>query len=259
MAIRMSIVIPTFMAANVIDACLGSVAAQGFDNFDVHVLDACSTDDTVTHVSSHMPKLAARLHCISAADAGPYDAMNRCIHLAQGDWIYFMGADDVLSDADVLGDVANALHETTADLVYGDVIMKSSGNRYCGESSLDRLLFEENICHQAIFYRRAIFEKVGGYDLRYPLWADWDLNIRCFRHPHIRTQWIDRVIATYNDMTGLSAEQDQTFRRELPVTLVEDSRLKLEQMRQQWSHEIEQLENERSHRWGRRLFGWLDR
>ncbi|WP_460010556.1 glycosyltransferase family protein, partial [Mycobacterium avium] len=86
----------------------------------------------------------------------------------------------------------------TCDLVYGDVVMRSTGTRHAGPFDLDRLLFETNMCHQSIFYRRKLFEGIGPYNLRYPIWADWDFNIRCFSNPALVTCYMDIVVARYN-------------------------------------------------------------
>lgn len=58
---------------------------------------------------------------------------------------------------------------------------------------------------------------MGGYSLRYPFWSDWDLNLRIFKTPDIRTIWINRLIAIYNDQSGLSQQEDIIFAQELPV------------------------------------------
>jgi hypothetical protein len=99
------------------------------------------------------------------------------------------------------------------------VIFRSTSSRYAGFFDLDRLLFEMNICHQSIFYRRELFAGIGPYNLRYRLWADWDFNIRCFSNPALVTRYMDIVVADYNDMTGLSAREvvDKEFKKRLPV------------------------------------------
>ena len=91
-------------------------------------------------------------------------------------------------------------------------------SRYAGVFDLDRLLFETNICHQAIFYRRELFAGIGPYNLRYPVWADWDFNIRCFSNPALVTRYMDIVVAHHNDMTGLWASKgaDKEFKKRLP-------------------------------------------
>lgn len=70
-----------------------------------------------------------------------------------------------------------------------------------------------------IFYRRKLFDGIGPYNLRYPVWADWDFNIRCFSNPALVTRYMDIVVAEYNDMTGLSMRQstDREFRKRLPM------------------------------------------
>ncbi|WP_225600197.1 hypothetical protein, partial [Mycobacterium avium] len=136
------------------------------------------------------------------------------------EWLLFLGADDALDQPDTLARVAAFIddHET-CDLVYGDVVMRSTGTRHAGPFDLDRLLFETNMCHQSIFYRRKLFEGIGPYNLRYPIWADWDFNIRCFSNPALVTCYMDIVVARYNDMTGLSMREstDREFRKRLPM------------------------------------------
>lgn len=236
-------IVPTLNVAAHIGSCLESLRRQTCQDFDVCVVDGNSVDGTLDVVMALRDKLGQGLNWYSGADDGPYAAMNRGIGHARGDWLYFMGADDLLYDERVFEDLSSCLYGSEADIVYGDVIFKSSGSRYGGQWSLDRLLFEGNICHQAIFYRRKVFDRIGGFATRYPIWADWELNIRCFRHPDMKTTWIDRIIATYNDANGLSRIEDPVFRKELPVIL-RDS--------------IHQIKRSRSYRYGKALFGWLD-
>lgn len=247
MAELITVVLPTRNAAADVDACLASLQRQQYQSFEVCVVDGGSSDATLAVVKSYSGKVGESLCCRSEPDRGIYDAMNKGVSMARGEWIHFIGADDVIHDATVFSDVADCMADSQADIVYGDVIKKSSGSRYGGESSLDRLLFEGNICHQGMFYRRSVFERVGGYSARYPIWADWELNIRCFRHPGIRTHWMDRLVAIYSDASGCSRDEDAVFRRELPVTLLSDA-----------ARQRSSLLNSRSYRFGKKLFGWLD-
>jgi glycosyltransferase involved in cell wall biosynthesis len=249
--LKISIVIPTRNAALDIAACLQALQGQSFRDFEVHVLDGQSTDGTGEAVRAYQGRVGAGVHWHCRPDHGVYDAMNKGVGVAQGEWLYFMGADDVLHDKDVLADVARCLTEGGVDIVYGDVLLKTTKQRLGGASSLHRLLFECNICHQALFYHRSVFDKLGPFNLRYPIWADWDFNIRCFRHPCLRSQWIDRVIAVYNDLPGrLSSCEDPVFAKELPVILLREA--------QQRQAELDALGNSRSYRLGQKFFGWLD-
>lgn len=216
----LSIVVPTFNAAATLEACLESIANQTFNDWEVVLVDGGSADGTVEIASSFGAKLGERLIIHSGPDKGPYDAMNRGVGMASGAWLLFLGADDTLYEPSTLASVASFINDhIPSDLVYGDVIMRSTGSRHAGAFDLDRLLFETNMCHQSIFYRRELFAGIGPYNLRYPVWADWDFNIRCFSNPALVIRYMDIVIAQYNDMTGLSMREgtDMEFRKRLPM------------------------------------------
>lgn len=183
-----SIIIPTLNVAAVLPACLDSIARQTCGDFELVLVDGGSTDETLDIANIFAPNLGERLIIHRDTDQGVYDAMNRGVDLATGTWLLFLGADDSLYEADTLARVAAFIGEhEPSDLVYGDVIMRSTNFRWGGAFDLDRLLFKRNICHQAIFYRRGLFGTIGPYNLRYRVLADWDFNIRCFSNPALVT------------------------------------------------------------------------
>jgi glycosyltransferase involved in cell wall biosynthesis len=213
-----SIIVPTFNVAGTLEACLGSVFRQTCGDLEVVLVDGGSTDHTIEIANGFAAEFGSRLVIHSGPDDGPYDAMNRGVAMASGSWMLFLGADDTLYETDTLARVAAFIddHET-ADLVYGDVVNCSTGTRHAGPFDLDRLLFETNMCHQAIFYRRQLFAGIGPYNLRYRIWADWDFNIRCFSNPALVARYMDIVVTRYNDVTGISSTVDKEFRKRLPV------------------------------------------
>jgi glycosyltransferase involved in cell wall biosynthesis len=213
-----SIIVPTLNVAATVHDCLDSVVRQTHNDFELVLVDGGSTDGTLDIANSFAPNLGARLVIHSGTDQGAYDAMNRGVGIAAGAWLFFLGGDDTLYEADTLARVAAFIDEhEPSDLVYGDVILRSSSSRYAGAFDLDRLLFEQNICHQSIFYRRELFDNIGPYNLRYRLWADWDFNIRCFSNPALVTRYMDIVVARYNDMSGLSSKLDEEMLKRLPL------------------------------------------
>ncbi len=214
-----SIIVPTLNLAATLHACLDSIVHQTCTDFEVVLVDGGSTDGTLDIANSFAPDLGARLVVHCGPDQGVYDAMNRGVGMATGAWLLFLGADDTLYEADTLARVAAFIGEHgPSDLVYGDVIMRSTSLRYAGLFDLDRLLFETNICHQSIFYRRELFASIGPYNLRYRAWADWDFNIRCFSNTALVTRYMDIVVARFNDMTGLSTTWDKEFQKRMPNT-----------------------------------------
>lgn len=143
-----SIIIPTLNVAAVLPACLDSIARQTCGDFELVLVDGGSTDETLDIANIFAPNLGERLIIHRDTDQGVYDAMNRGVDLATGTWLLFLGADDSLYEADTLARVAAFIGEhEPSDLVYGDVIMRSTNFRWGGAFDLDRLLFKRNICH----------------------------------------------------------------------------------------------------------------
>lgn len=125
-----SIIVPTFNAAETLQSCVESIICQTFKGVELVLVDGGSTDRTLEIAQAFAPKLGARLVVHSGPDKGPYDAMNRGVGMATGEWLLFLGADDALDQSDTLANVAAFIddHET-CDLVYGDVVMRSTGAR----------------------------------------------------------------------------------------------------------------------------------
>lgn len=71
-----------------------------------------------------------------------------------------------------------------------------------------------NICHQAVFYDRRLFERFGNFDLRYPIFADYVFNLHCFLAPRVNVVYFEEVVASFEG-NGLSARQlDLPFLRD---------------------------------------------
>lgn len=208
-----SIVIPTFNAAATLAACLRSIAMQDSADYEVVLVDGQSTDETLAIVRAHADQLAG-LQLLSEPDRGIYDAMNKGVAMARGQWLFFMGADDALAAPDVLRRVQAELDEGV-DLLYGD-IRRMSKDRVEGGPTDRGELMHSNICHQAIFYRKSLLQVVGAYNLDYPIYADWDLNYRCFA-VNDRQRYVKLTISHFSG-SGFSASRvDHVFMaRRLP-------------------------------------------
>ena len=216
-----SIILPTLDVEASLRLCLASVAEQTFADFEAVVVDGGSADKTLAIAATFATTLGERLVVHRGKDDGVYHAMNRGVGLARGAWLLFLGADDTLAASDTLAQVAAFIRGAGGShLVYGDVVMRSSSARDGGEFDIDRLLFERNLCHQGVFYRRELFAAIGPYNPRFRIWADWDFNIRCFSNPALVTRHMDVVVANYNDAGGLSMQEDTELKRRLPVFLL---------------------------------------
>lgn len=189
-----SIIIPTFNASKFINRALNSILRQTFENYEILVIDGGSTDNTLD-ILYQAASNNSNIIISSEPDKGIYDAMNKGIDMAKGQWLYFLGSDDSLYSNDVLQTVFSQ-DLTKVDVVYGDVWNEHLNDRYAGEFSYEKLT-QGFICHQSVFYNKSIFEKFGNYSLEYPVYAHIVIDIMAFCNPNIHWKYINKIIAVY--------------------------------------------------------------
>lgn len=212
-----SIITPSFQAAGKLKATIDSVLGQTQGLFEYFVIDGGSTDGT-----QEMLKGYPKVQWTSEPDRGIYDAMNKGITKAKGRFLYFLGAGDTLRPG-ILAEIAALLPKEPAPedaplFFYGNVYWVEIGEVYAGPWNPKR--FSRGcLCHQAIFHDRRIFDLLGRYDIRYPLAADWALNIQCFGDRRIRKQYADLVIADYEGGGVSTTANDPQFFRDAPALL----------------------------------------
>jgi glycosyltransferase involved in cell wall biosynthesis len=188
-----SVIIVVYNGARTIAKALDSVMNQSFKDFELICIDGVSNDNTVEIIKSYGTAIT---RLISEPDKGIYDAMNKGIGIAKGEYLYFLGADDFVYNEHVFQAVANLIQQTNPDLLYGNVVFSNSGRIYGGEFSYEQLL-TQNLPHQAAFYRRKLFGLLGTYNLEFPYHADWDFNLSCFSKEGITTVHINHIIAVF--------------------------------------------------------------
>jgi glycosyltransferase involved in cell wall biosynthesis len=116
-----SIIIATLNSEKTIAKTLDSISEQICNDFEVIIIDGLSEDNTLDIIINH--KLNIRL--ITEKDSGIYDALNKGIKLALGDWIYIMGSDDIFYNQEVLSSVSRDLREDLG-MVYGNILARNS-------------------------------------------------------------------------------------------------------------------------------------
>ena len=205
-----SIIIPTFNAEHTLGKALDSIAAQSYADFEVLIQDGLSTDRTLAIVETYREKIL-QLSITSEADKGIYDGMNKALSRANGEYIYFMGSDDAFFSPDVLSEIGYEILESPVDVIYGDVMSTRFNGRYDGPFTAEKIV-KQNICHQAMFMNRSVFDRIGTFKLIYPAQADWHHNINWLLHPKVSHQYVDMIVAHYADGGFSSVNNDLRFR-----------------------------------------------
>ena len=188
-----TVIIPTLNSELTIGKAAGSVLSQEYQDFETLIIDGASSDGTRAVVKGLNDE---RITFISEPDQGIYDAMNKGVKLARGQWLYFLGSDDYLWDKNVFEDVFKFVQSSKADFIYGNVFSPDLGDDYDGVFDIKKL-YKQNICHQAVFCKRMVFETVGSFDVNYTVLGDHDFTIRCFQEKDIRKSHFERRIAYY--------------------------------------------------------------
>lgn len=179
---RFSVITVCFNAASTIGDTLASVAGQDWADFEHIVVDGASTDGTMAAVEAHRH---GRLQSVSEPDGGIYDAMNKGLSLATGDYVQFLNADDFLMRPDALSLVAARIAESGADCVFADTrfVVGAAARRAARFYSARRfrrwwLRIGAMPPHPSSFVRRDLMLRLGGFDTSYRLAADFDLIAR---------------------------------------------------------------------------------
>lgn len=229
---KLSIIIPTFNASTSIGRCLCSISNQTFTDYEVVIQDGGSLDKTVELINAFQNVNAGidiRLH--QERDKGVYDAMNKAIHRAKGEWLYFLGSDDELYEPQVLSRVMGNREAALSDVLYGNVKVIGNagwamdGTVYDGHFDLKKLL-TRNICHQAIFYKADFVRTIGNYNIRYATWADWDFNMRCWSKTTVK--YVDVIVAKFY-AGGISTQDrvDEQFVADVVANVVKYFKLSI--------------------------------
>ncbi|MEP7272859.1 MAG: glycosyltransferase family 2 protein [Acidobacteriota bacterium] len=210
-----SVILPTSQSEQTLEACLESVAAQNYPDLELLIIDKLSTDSTL-EIATRFAERYPWVTLVSEVDKGIFDAMNKGVNLARGEWLYFLGSDDVL-EPEAFTRLFNLIDERHFDFVYGDVRLRS-GQLFDGEFST-LAISRRNLCHQAAFYRRGLFERFGRFETRFPVWGDWEFNWRCFGDVETRRTWVPTVVAGFGSNGFSSTQDDEVLLSERPKLL----------------------------------------
>lgn len=177
---EISVITVTYNAASCIDRTLKSMANQSFQDFEHIIIDGASDDATLEIINS---KKLSQTVIVSEPDKGLYDAMNKGLRLAKGNYVIFLNAGDTFHESDTLAKYANEAMKGK-DIIFGDTIVvnsegeKISDRHLSAPSCLTKESFSNGmlICHQAFMVKK---ELAPEYDISYYFSADYDWCVKC--------------------------------------------------------------------------------
>lgn len=182
---KFSVITVTYNAAAVLEDTIQSVITQTYHHVEYIIVDGGSTDGTLDIVAQYRDRIAT---VVSEPDKGLYDAMNKGMRLATGDYLCFLNAGDSFHEDDTLQQMVHTLRELTElpDVLYGETELVDAEGHFV---RMRRLQAPEHltwrsfrhgmlVCHQAFFAKRTLAEP---YDLRYRFSADFDWCIRIMK------------------------------------------------------------------------------
>ena len=212
-----TIVTVCFNSQDTIEETMQSVMKQTYSDKEYLIIDGDSTDHTMDIIGKYTD--CDYLRVTSEPDNGLYDAMNKSLRLAKGDYIIFLNSGDIFCDEKVLEDMAQYL---TADIVYGNVVRKKhSGDvveKYPGKYKLFWLLLQgKMVSHQVLFTKIDVMRKYG-FDESYKITADFNFLVRAV-HDKCSQRYVDRNVSIMENREGISARPEN-----LNIMRAEDDR-----------------------------------
>ena len=198
MPIKISIITATYNSADTIIDAIESVNVQTYRNIEHVIIDGGSKDDTVSVVERVGKRVTT---IISEQDKGIYDALNKGINAATGDIIGFMHSDDIFYDDQVIEKIANAFASNDTDSVYGDLeyVQRNDTDKVVrkwvsGNFTFNKIKSGWMPPHPTFYMKRVKYHKLGGFNLKYKIAADYDSILRYLFKYSVSSIYIPEVL-----------------------------------------------------------------
>ena len=247
-----------------LEKTMRSVADQTFKGFEYIVVDGASTDGSV-EVIKELGAEIVHLQWVSEPDSGIYNAMNKGIRMASGDYIQILNSGDCLAADDVAEKMLKSLEEKgSPSILYGNMVKcYPDGSRFVDKSFAGREItlldmYRGTLNHDPAYIRRELFERYGYYDENLKIVSDWKWYLQAIIFGGEKPQYTD-IEVTLFDMLGISEtnkELNQSERRQvlgqlLPKAVLADY--------EQYAFPMEQIQRFKRHPWAYKMVWFLER
>jgi len=261
---RLSIITINRNNAAGLEKTMQSVAAQTFKEFEYIVIDGASTDGSVEVIKKYVPQWA-RLKWVSEPDAGIYNAMNKGLRLATGDYVQILNSADCLASNDVTERMLAELgKQGCPNILYGNMVKcfpdgrKIVDKSFAGQEITMMGMFTGTLNHDPAYIRRDLFEKYGYYDESLKIVSDWKWYLQAIVLGGEKPQYVDLDVTLF-DMTGISetnkeldkSERKQVLEQLFLKTVLADY--------ERFAFPMEQIKRLERHPWAYKMVWLLER
>ena len=206
--VKLSIITINLNNAEGLRKTIESVVYQTSVDYEYIVVDGASTDGSVEVIKQFEDKIT---YWVSEPDKGIYNAMNKGIHKATGDYCLFLNSGDWLADNLVISDFCNLRYKE--EIVSGNIYLSDNKiielkKAVCSKDLTYDVLLNSVVYHQSTFIKRTLFDIYGLYSEKYRIISDWEFFIKTLIVGNCTYTNFDRIIAYY-DLNGISAQKGE--------------------------------------------------
>lgn len=244
---------------------INSILNQICKEFEYIVIDGASTDGSIEVIRSLEKSFTSRFKWVSESDNGIYDAMNKGIQNASGDYLQFLNSGDCLAADDVTGKMISVLEKKgRPSILYGNMIKDMPDGRvlrdrcFAGQDISFLGFYTGTLNHSPAYIKRSLFEKYGMYDESLKIVSDWKWYLQAIILGEEKPVYAN-IDVTLFDMNGISetnkeldkAERKQVLSTLIPAPILSDY--------DQWAFPIEQMKRLKRHPWAYKTVWFLER
>jgi glycosyltransferase involved in cell wall biosynthesis len=261
---RLSIITINRNNAEGLEKTMLSVATQTFKELEYIVVDGASADGSVEVIKRLEPQFT-HLKWVSEPDKGIYNAMNKGLHMATGEYVQILNSADCLAATDVTERMLAALEDAGCpNILYGNMIKcfldghQIVDKCFAGQEITMLGMYTGTLNHDSAYIRRDLFEKYGYYDEGLKIVSDWKWYLQAIILGGEKPQYVDLNV-TFFDMTGISetnneverAERKQVLEQLFPQTVLSDY--------ERFAFPIEQIKRLQNYPWAYKMVWILER
>lgn len=263
----MTLTIITINRDNVagLEKTMQSILSQTCTDLSYVVVDGASTDESVEVVKRLAPEFGDRLKWISEPDKGIYNAMNKGIRMADGEYVEFLNSGDALAAPDVVERMYKALEDNNyPSILYGNMLKDMpDGNIlrdkcFAGEDISFLGFYTGTLNHSPAYIKKDLFVKYGLYDESLKIVSDWKWYLQAIILGEEKPVYTD-IDVTLFDMHGISetnkdldkSERTQVLEQLIPHTILADY--------DEWAFSIDQIKRLKRHPWAYKMVWFLER